>query len=145
MAKKEPALTKYQEWYRANKDALSVRRRKKYKTDKKYRERSLKACRAWRKENKPWLKREKPVRDYMLIGEFAAEIGCSPETLRNLERKKMIPRTTDGVGRRRYNPKNVKLVTRLVEFRKETHYSDPKYKAKLKAIVTQLKTNWKKV
>ena len=142
MAKEQ--LTKYQVWYRAHKDELAARRRKRYKKDKVYRERSLKACRAWRKEHKPWQQREKIVRDYLLISEFAEQVGCSPETLRNLERKKMIPRTTDGVGRRRYNPKNVRMVRKLVEFRKETHYSDPKYKTRLKIIVAQVRVEWKK-
>jgi len=142
MAKEQ--LTKYQIWYRKNKEALSKRRRERYKKDKKYRNRNLKACREWRKENRPWEQREKVVRKYLLIGEFAAEVGCSPETLRNLERKKMLPRTTDGTSRRHYHPGNVRWAQKLVEFRKEVHYSDPKYKARLKVIVAQIKTHWKK-
>jgi hypothetical protein len=137
-------LSKYQVWYQANKEKIAERRREKYRKDKKYRERSLKASRAWRKENKPWLDREKAVRDYLLIGEFAEKVGCSPETLRNLERKKLLPKTTDGVARRRYHPGNARLVTRLVDFRRNNHYSDPKYKGKLKEIVSKVKADWKK-
>jgi len=137
-------LTKYQVWYQANKEKVAVQRREKYRKDKKYRERNLQACRVWRKENKPWLKREKVVKTYLLIGEFAEKVGCSPETLRNLERKKLLPKTTDGVARRRYHPGNARGVIRLVEFRRTMHYSDPKYAAKLKEIVSKVKLNWKK-
>ena len=142
-AKKEP-LTKYQDWYRKNRKLIAQRRKAKYQTDTKFRERKLKACREWRRKNKPWLKKEKAVRNYLLIGEFAAEVGCSPETLRNLERKKMLPKTTDGVTRRRYHPGNVAVVTRLVDFRRDIHYSHPKYKGKLKELVSRVKLVWKK-
>jgi hypothetical protein len=142
MAKKK--LTKYQVWYAANKELVSQRRKERYQEDKKYRERNLKACRAWRKKNKPWEHRERAVREYLLIGEFATEVGCSPETIRNLERNKLIPRTTDGVLRRRYHPKNVYPVARLVTLRKEMHYSDPKFADKQKALVAKIKTVWRK-
>ena len=137
-------LTKYQTWYRAHKDEISKRRKARYKKDKKYREKNLAACRDWRQENKPWENREKVVRNYLLIGEFAEVVGCSPETLRNLERKKLLPRTTDGVLRRRYHPKNAKLVSKLINFRKDTHYSDPKFKSKQKELVAGIRANWQK-
>lgn len=143
MAKKQ--LTKFQIWYQANKEKVSQRRKERYQEDRKYREKNLKVCRAWRAKNKPWTKRERVVRDYMLIGEFAAGVGCSPETIRNLERKKLIPRTTDGVQRRRYNEKNVYQVSRLVTLRQELHYTHPKFADKQAAIVARIKATWKKV
>lgn len=138
-------LTKYQLWYRDHKDELSKRRKARYKKDKKYREKNLAASRSWRKKTKPWQNNEPVVRDYLLISEFAEEVGCSPETLRNLERKKLIPRTTDGVARRRYHPKNVNNVTKLVDFRKETHYAHPKFAERQKKLVSRIKETWHKV
>jgi len=137
-------LTPYQIWYAANKELVAARRKEKYRKDKKYRERNLKASKAWRKENKPWEKRGKVVHNYLLIGEFAELVGCSPETIRNLERKKMIPRTTDGIARRHYNPRNAAIVRKLVDYRKEIHYSHPKYDERVKAMVTKIKATWKK-
>lgn len=137
-------LTKYQVWYRKNKKRLALARKERYHSDKAYRARNLKACKEWRKKNKPWQKREKVEREYLLISEFAEQVGCSPETLRNLEKERMLPRTTNGVARRRYHPGNVGLVKRLVDFRKDHHYSDPGYQAKVKKIVASVKTNWKK-
>lgn len=142
---KAPTLTKYQIWYRRNKDRLAKERKDRYHKDKKYRARNLKACKEWRQRNKPWLKREKVERDYLRIGEFAEQVGCSPETLRNLEHEKLIPRTTDGVARRRYHPSNVRLVRPIVDYRKDHHYTEAKYAEKLKALVVKAKTNWKKV
>ena len=143
--KKKVTLSKYQIWYAENKEKLAKRRKKLYHSNKEYRERNLQACREWRQRNKPWLKREKVERDYLLISEFAELVGCAPETLRNLERKKMLPSTTDGVSRRRYHPGNAKLVIKLVEFRRDNHYSAPKYAQRLKALVGNVKANWKKV
>jgi hypothetical protein len=138
-------LTKFQIWYRANKDKVAARRKERYQADRKYRERNLKVSRAWRAKNKPWQSREKVERNYLLIGEFAAEVGCSPETIRNLERKNLIPRTTDGVQRRRYHPKNVYQVSRLVNHRNAMHYTDPKFIDKQSAIVSRIKATWKVV
>ena len=142
MAKKQ--LTKFQIWYQANKEKVAQRRRERYQEDRKYREKNLKVCREWRKKNKPWQNRERVVRNYMLISEFAAEVGCSPETIRNLERKKLIPRTTDGVQRRRYHPENVYQVSRLVTHRSAMHYTDPKFADKQAAIVSRIKATWQK-
>jgi MerR family regulatory protein len=140
MAKK---LTKYQQWYQANKEEVAKRRKERYHRDKKYREQSLKVSREWRKKNRPWENRPRVERNFLLIGEFAQHVGCSPETIRNLERKNLIPRTTDGVQRRRYSPKNVYQVSRLVTLRKELHYTDPKFADKQAAMVSRIKTTWK--
>jgi hypothetical protein len=140
----KPKLTKYQIWYAANKEEVAAKRKLRYKKDKTYRERNLKASRDWRAENRPWENREKVVRDYLLISEFAEQVGCSRETLRNLERKKLLPKTTNGVTRRHYHPKNVTMVTKLVELRQAMHYTDPKFVEKQKALVAKIKLNWKK-
>src|SRR5512141_691822 len=142
---KAPTPTRYQAWYKKNRKRIAAERRERYRDDPVYRARKLQACKDWRQRNRPWLKREKTERDYLLISEFAEQVGCSPETLRNMERDKLLPRTTNGVARRRYHPSNVRLVLSLVGYRRDHHYSEPKYYDRLKVLVAKVKTNWKKV
>jgi hypothetical protein len=136
-------LTKFQVWYQANKEKVAQRRKERYRGDRQYREKNLQGSRNWRAKNQPWKKREVMTKDYLLIGDFAEAVGCSPETIRNFERKELIPRVTDGVRRRRYHAKNVFQVARLVKLRQSLHYSDPKFPDKQAAIVERIKATWK--
>lgn len=137
-------LSKYQKWYRSNKTRVAKQRRERYQSDPAYRKKNLNSCKEWRKKNQPWKSRMKVERTYLLIGEFAEQVGCSPETIRNLEAKKLLPRVTNGVARRKYHPANVELVQSLVEFRKEQHYTEPGYDKQMKALVFNIKKSWRK-
>jgi hypothetical protein len=133
----------FREWYERNKDKLNRRRRLRYRTDAEYRAKQLASTRRWRAEHaKKRARQPAPKKTLFSIGEAAAKLGCEQKTIRLLEKAKLIPGTSDGVHHRRYTAKQIKLIGRIIAFRKSVHYRDPKYQPRLKELSAHAFAEW---
>src|SRR4051812_2630042 len=115
----------FKDWYEENKSDLNKRRRKRYKKDSAYRAKQLANTRRWRKDRAVQKAKEPPKpKTIFTIGEVADQIVCEQKTIRTLEKAGLIPSTSDGVHHRRFTARQINLIKRIVEFRKDIHYKN---------------------
>ena len=129
--------TRFQVWYEENKRTISRNRRKRYKTDSAYRERVLNHTRVYRKAIS---KTHKP-RPGFSVTEAAIRIGRTAQTIREWEKHKLIPKTRDDRGYRRYTSSQIALLKTLGKALDDFRYRRVT-KDKVKAVKAAVRENW---
>jgi len=133
----------YDIWYERNKEKRNAARRKKYAEDEDYREQVLSNTREIRRKQREERREERKAerkatrvnvtgrwKEFKIktkqgevtavtIGALARSVGCSIKTLRDWERKKLIPKTRHRSkrGDRLYTPEQVLHIKELAEER----------------------------
>lgn len=134
--------SKFVNWYGKNKDRLNKKRRDRYRKDQKYRNRQLANTKRWRKKNGLQRKAPSAPKTHFTIGEAAAMVPCDIQTIRLLERKGLLPVTTDGKKHRTYTKKQIALMARLIKFRQDNHYKTPGYRPRVQKLAQQVAAGW---
>lgn len=136
--------SKFQKWYGKEKARLNKERRDRYHNDPKYKARQLANTKRWRKKAKKEKKLNPTpvVKTQFTIGEAAAQIPCDIQTIRLLERKGLIPETTDGKKHRTYTPKQIGLMAKLIKYRQDNHYKTPGYQKRVEKMSQQIAAGW---
>lgn len=129
--------TRFQVWYEENKTKISRKRRKRYKADPKYRERVLEYTRSYREAKR---KTAKPRPGYS-VTEAAVLIGRTAQTIRDWEKRKLIPRVRDERGYRRYTKQQVSLLKTMGKVLDDHRY---RRASRQKVIATRavVRENW---
>ena len=144
--------TAYQRWYERNKDSMNEARRKKYKTDKAYREEVKRGSSATYRSkpfvSKAGLTKEKPVTSggtavSYSISEAAEFIGRSVPTIRLWEARGWIPAPTIVSLQRFYTEVQINLMRELLpvvsNYRRDR---SPNKEATLSSAVESVKSRW---
>lgn len=116
--------TSFVKWYEENSQTFNNRRRERYQADKSYREKARLRAAEYRARKREERRQNHQVQTRFLngvevpvltISEVAAELKCSPERLRYLERKNWIPETVFGEYKRLYTKAQVGLIRQIID------------------------------
>jgi len=129
--------SRFQLWYQKNRKKLSKRRRERYKADPGYREQVLEHTRVYRTKAR---KKAKP-RPGFSVTEAAVRIGRTAQTIREWEKRKLIPKTRDDRGYRRYTSQQVGLL-RVLGKTLDDHRYHRVTSDKVAAVRASVKANW---
>lgn len=129
--------SRFQVWYQKNRKKLSKRRRERYNSDPGYREQVLEHTRVYRTKVR---KKAKP-RPGLSVTEAAVRIGRTAQTIREWEKRKLIPKTRDERGYRRYSIQQVGLL-RVLGKALDDHRYHRVTSGKVAAVRASIKANW---
>lgn len=121
----------FHRWYEANKEGFNARRRMRYRSDPEYRDKLVERQREARAKHP----RPSQAKDYSIrvvggskkkvfrIGYVVEAIGRSEMTIRNWERKGIIPKPSVVSQHRYYTKRQVKLLKELSELLTQVRYN----------------------
>jgi hypothetical protein len=131
---------KYKEWYAANADKLSDKRRLRYQTDPAYREAAIKRAAEAREAKR----QEKPAIQGSTLAEVAELLSVSTWTLNNWRNLKYYPEPDRMLGRPVFNGKQVQLLGLIAEFfNNHPRKAAAAHRSELQGIVDVVFHNWR--
>jgi hypothetical protein len=151
MAKTTDRSQYYADWYEQNRAKRNKARRKRYQTDKSFRQAQLEQSRDYKRRNPTPARgsvrvvegEEVPV---YRIGALADAVGRTILTIRNWERDGLIPQpTASETNHRVYLSHQALLVKRFSDFMTENQYtvrSDPEVQKKQASLINFIKKHW---
>lgn len=149
-------------WYHGHSETYNESRRQKYASNLEAREKARERARVYRERRRTGVgQTESPLWRYVngegsceygqgkripvwTTGQIAEDIGCTPQMLRNWERKGWIPASMFPDKHRLYTQNQAGLITLLAAFMSNYRTSPKKYKPELQKLVAIIAEQWMK-
>jgi hypothetical protein len=146
-------ISKFQQWYAANKHLLALRRKRRYRLDPEYRAKRLAYWRKHQKHaqvlqnrRKKWKTAHNGKRYKAFdISEAKVLVGKSRDAIRWWEKKGIIPCAIFPMTRRHYTMNQISMMRELMCIfwrAKAKHLNNPKVKDALAVHQLQMFTHW---
>jgi hypothetical protein len=158
--KQERNLETVRKWYHNHSEEYNEARREKYAADKEARDKARERARKYRdRRRKGGGVTTDPLYRYVngkgsceygqgervpvwSTGQIAADIGCTPQMLRNWERKGWIPDSIFPDKHRLYTQHQYELVVKLAQFMEKYRTSPKKMKPELDLLIDHIHGQW---